>query len=84
MPLPRMTENPVVAAPSSGAERAEVDKWIQERKASYPSASNVSAKEADAVRCVRRSLCSICCGPHPCAVLVSPHDANACLENHAV
>lgn len=50
-PLPRMTENAVVAQPASDAEKVELNKWIQERKASYPSAANLTAKQADADRC---------------------------------
>lgn len=50
-PLPRMTENAVVAQPASDAEKLELNKWIQERKASYPSTANLTAKQADADRC---------------------------------
>jgi hypothetical protein len=50
-PLPRMTEDAVVAQPASDAEKVELSKWIQERKASYPSAANLTAKQADADRC---------------------------------
>jgi hypothetical protein len=52
-PLPRMTEDAVVAKPSSDAEKLELNKWIQERKASYPSTANLTAKQADADRCDR-------------------------------
>lgn len=49
-PLPRMTQDAVVAPPASASEKLELDKWIQERKASYPSATNVAAKQAEAAR----------------------------------
>lgn len=58
-PLPRMTEDAAVAKPTSAAEKLELDKWIQERKASYPSTAALAAKQADADRSVQRKPCKM-------------------------